>query len=140
MKDDSVGVGSVPLNKALSKRSRLKALIVDDEKDICYLLANILKQRNIQAFFAGSLAEAGKILSPGNDFSIIFLDNHLPDGSGIAAIGKLKHENPLAQLVMITAHDGKTDKEKAVHNGVDYFIGKPFSRDIIFQTLDKFSA
>ena len=140
MKDNSVGVGSVPLNIALSKRPALKALIVDDETDICYLLGNILKQRNIQTVFAGSLAEAGKILSPGNDFSIIFLDNHLPDGSGISAISQLKKENPLAHLVMITAHDGKGDKEKAVRNGVDYFIGKPFSRDIIFQTLDKFSA
>jgi|SRR5688572_31708946 len=140
MKDNCVGVGSVPLNIALSKGPKLKALIVDDETDIWYLLGNILKQRNIQTVFAGSLAEAEKILSPGNDFSIIFLDNHLPDGSGISAIGQLKQDNPLAQLVMITAHDGSSDKEKAVRNGVDYFIGKPFSRDIIFETLDKCSA
>jgi two-component system, OmpR family, response regulator len=140
MKDNSVGVGSVPLNIAFSQRPQLKALIVDDEMDIWYLLGNILKQRNIQTVFAGSLAEAGKLLSAGNDFSIIFLDNHLPDGSGISAIGQLKQRNPLAHLVMITAHDGSSDKEKAVRNGVDYFIGKPFSREIIFETLDKFSA
>ena len=140
MKDNSVGVGSVPLNIALSARPALKALIVDDEMDVWYLLGNILKQRNIQTFFAGSLAEAEKILSPGNDFSIIFLDNHLPDGSGISAIGQLKQENPQAQLVMITAHDGNKDKQNAVRNGVDYFIGKPFSKKIIFETLDKLSA
>ncbi len=121
-------------------RSKYKALIVDDETDICYLLGNILKQRNIHTVFAGSLAEAGKLLESSPDFSLIFLDNHLPDGYGVSQIKEFKHKNPGAQLVMISAHDTKTDKKKAVDNGADLFIGKPFSREIILKTIEKFQA
>jgi DNA-binding NtrC family response regulator len=48
--------------KELTDPKRRKALIVDDETDICYLLSNILKQKNIQTSFAGSLSEADKML------------------------------------------------------------------------------
>jgi DNA-binding response OmpR family regulator len=38
---------------------------------------------------------------------------------------------------MITAHDNASDREKARENGVDYFISKPFNRDMILKTLEK---
>jgi len=140
MKGNSAGVRYGLSDLPLSEAPKLKALIVDDETDTRYLLSNILKQRNIQSVFAGSLAEAGKMLSGNDDFSIIFLDNHLPDGSSITMIKQLKKDHPLSQLVMITAHDGRKDKEKAVRNSVDYFIAKPFSRATILETLDRFPA
>jgi len=118
----------------------LKALIIDDETDICYLLGNILRQRNYHTTYASSLTEAGKLLESQNDFTLIFLDNHLPDGYGISFINRVKEKIPYAQLVMITAHDANADKEKAARNGADFFIGKPFTREIIFKTLDRFIA
>jgi two-component system OmpR family response regulator len=133
-------VNSYPMNNTYQFQSSLKALIIDDESDICYLLGNILRQRNYHTTYAGSLTEAGKLLESHNDFAIVFLDNHLPDGFGISFIDRVKEKNPLAQLVMITAHDAVSDKEKAVRNGADFFIGKPFTREIIFKTLDRFTA
>jgi len=40
---------------------------------------------------------------------------------------------------MITAHDSKDDRTKALENGADYFIGKPFTSDIIYKTVDELS-
>jgi len=129
-----------PLNIDYKGPEVLKALIIDDETDICYLLSNILKKRNIQATIVGTLTEARKLLDSQKDFSLIFLDNHLPDGFGISMIDSFKQKIPEARLVMITAHDTTTDKQSAVSNGADYFIGKPFSTDIILNTVDKFTA
>jgi two-component system OmpR family response regulator len=118
---------------------KLTALIIDDETDICFLLSSILRQRNYQTMFAGSLSEADAILSNGTHHSVIFLDNHLPDGLGVNNISRIKSKCPSSRIIMITAHDTTSDREKAQQEGVDSFIGKPFSKEIIFKTLESFS-
>jgi two-component system, OmpR family, response regulator len=119
---------------------RKKALIVDDETDICYLLSNILKQRNIQTVFAGSVAEADRMLKSSSYFYYVFLDNHLPDGYGIDQIKRWKKEFPSTHVIMITAHDSFEERIKAVSDGADSFISKPFSKEVIFKTIVPTSA
>ena len=114
-----------------------RALIIDDETDTCYLLSSILRQINIQTVFAGSLAEAEKVLKAGPEFYFIFLDNHLPDGLGTSYINTIKKNYPFTRLIMITAHDTTIDRTNAESGGVDIFIGKPFSKDMILRTIEK---
>ena len=117
-------------------KKKLPVLIVDDEVDICYLLRGIMRLRNIEADYVTSLAEAEVKLQKTNP-SVIFLDNHLSDGMGMDHIRRFKKEYPSTSIVMITAHDTPVDRERAYKEGVDFFIGKPFSREIIFKTLEK---
>jgi DNA-binding response OmpR family regulator len=117
-------------------QNKPQALIIDDEPDICYLLRGIWRHRNIEAAYATSLAEGEQLLQQYNP-AVIFLDNHLPDGFGIDHISHFKKEYPFSKIVMITAHDTSSDREKAYSEGVDFFIGKPFTRDIIIKTLEK---
>jgi len=114
---------------------KLKALIVDDEKDVCFLLSSILKSKNLQASFVNSIREAKNVLleySP----SIIFLDNHLPDGFGIDFIEEIRKHNPRIKIIMITAYDTASDRVKAYQEGIDHFIGKPFTREAIFNAIE----
>ncbi len=115
--------------------NKLKALIVDDEIDVCYLLSAILNCKNLQASYVNSISEAKRALLDDNP-SIVFLDNHLPDGIGISFIEEIKRLHPLVKIVMITAYDTNADMDKAYQKGVDYFIGKPFTREAIFKTLE----
>lgn len=116
-------------------QDKLKALIVDDEIDVCYLLSSILKYKNLQASYVNSIGEAKRALQE-DRHSIIFLDNHLPDGFGINFITEIKKLNPLVKIVMITAHDTNNDKNKAFEQGVDQFIAKPFTRDSILRAIE----
>ena len=122
-------------NFAAVSKERKRALIVDDEADICFLLSNILRQKNIQTAFAGSLAEAEKMLQSSSPFYFVFLDNHLPDGFGVDQIKAWKQRFPAVRLIMITAHDSGDEKIKARKDGADSFIGKPFSREIILKAI-----
>ena len=121
--------------KKLDNPDKKKALIVDDETDICYLLSNILKQRDIQTTFAGSLAEADKMLQSPNYFYYVFLDNHLPDGLGINQIKRWKEKFPFIHVIMITAHDSYEERKKATRDGADHFISKPFSKEVILNFI-----
>lgn len=114
---------------------KLKALIVDDEIDVCYLLSSILKYKNLQASYVNSISEAKRVLTE-DHHSIIFLDNHLPDGFGINFIDEIRKLNPHVKIVMITAHDTNSDMHKAYELGVDQFIGKPFSRETILNAIE----
>jgi DNA-binding NarL/FixJ family response regulator len=58
---------------------------------------------------------------------VLFLDNHLPDGYGIDFIKYVKQEHPATKIVMVTAHDTTEDRKRALHEGADVFISKPFS-------------
>jgi two-component system, OmpR family, response regulator len=136
VKSEKLILNSAPQYMPDTLPRKSKALIIDDETDICYLLSSILRQKDFQTVFAGSISEAEKILDEDPGHSIIFLDNHLPDGLGVNYILSLKKRCPTCIIVMITAHDTVTDRKKAEEHGVDFFIGKPFTKEIIFKTLD----
>ena len=113
-----------------------KVLIVDDELDICYLLSGMLKQRNFRTGFVNSLSDAVIALQTDTP-SLLFLDNHLPDGFGLDFIPYVKKNYPDVKVVMITAHDGAADRKKAHNGGVDLFVAKPLSRKLIDDAIDK---
>lgn len=113
----------------------MKALIIDDEIDICYLLSGILKQKNCQTNYVNNLADA--ILELKNSAPVIvFLDNHLPDGLGIDFVDHIKRNYPTTKIVMITAYDTISDRQQAISKGVDIFIGKPFTREAINMAME----
>ena len=113
----------------------MKALIIDDEIDICYLLSGILRQKNISTNYVNNLADA-IIELPKTQPTVVFLDNHLPDGLGIDFVEHIKNNYPQTKIIMITAYDTQTDRQQAINKGVDVFIGKPFTRDAINSATD----
>ena len=123
--------------KSPQRPRKLKALIIDDEIDVCWLLGNLLNRKNVDWSYAVSLTEADKLLQPESPPSIVFIDNHLPDGLGVNYIMKLKKEYPLTLIVMMTGHDNDSYRKEAFTAGVDYFTSKPFSSEFINNTLDQ---
>ncbi len=124
------------MENAIKNTITHNALIIEDEKDICYLLSNILRQKDIMTDCVFTLKDAELTLREHYP-DLIFLDNHLPDGIGIDFIGQIKKKCPSSCVIIVTAHDTFVDREKAMHEGADYFIGKPFSKDMINGVLEK---
>ncbi|QEC67694.1 response regulator [Panacibacter ginsenosidivorans] len=113
-----------------------KALIVDDEIDICYLLEGILKKKSVWSTYVNTLSDA-QIMLRKETPSIIFLDNHLPDGLGVEFIDHIKKYYPSTKVVIITAVDSSSDRKMAYEHGADYFISKPFNMEIIYNVVEK---
>lgn len=113
-----------------------KVMIVEDEKDLCFLLAYILKKQNFFPSCVNSITEARGAIRRINP-TILFLDNNLPDGSGSDFISQVKKICPLTKIIMITAHDSPRDVKKAFRKGADYFISKPFNTETIRNMLHR---
>ena len=114
----------------------MKALIIDDEIDICYLLSGILKQKNCQTAYVNNLKDAVVELKNSSPI-IVFLDNHLPDGLGIEFVDHIKKNYPATKIIMITAFDTIADRQQAISMGVDIFIGKPFTKEAINSAIEE---
>ena len=114
----------------------LKALIIDDETDICFLLGDILKKRSLRSTYVNTLSDA-EIMLRKEAPSIVFLDNHLPDGLGVEFIEHIKKYYPSVKIVVITAVDSSAERKTAYEHGADYFISKPFNREIIYNVVEK---
>ena len=114
----------------------LKVLIVDDEIDICYLLDGLLKKKSLRSTYVNNLSDAQAILKKESP-AILFLDNHLPDGLGVDFIDYVKKHHPATKVVVITAVDSSADTSNAYEKGADFFISKPFNREVIYKVVDK---
>ncbi|MGD1842118.1 MAG: response regulator [Thermonemataceae bacterium] len=111
-----------------------KVLIVDDEQEICLLLSNILKSNGLKTYTANSLSEANELLKD-EPFDLAFLDLNLPDGVGFQLIPVLKAHNKDIKCVIISAYNGISEKQRAKQEGADFFIGKPFNKNSILETV-----
>lgn len=110
-----------------------RMLIVDDEQDLCYLLAGMM-DKNLDVHITHSLSDAREHL---NEYKpdILFLDNNLPDGRGIDSIAYLRKQLPSARIIMMTSDTTNDLEKKARSYGADYFLYKPFSREIVKSIL-----
>ncbi len=111
-------------------------LIVDDEPDICFMLSSILKKKELSTTSVHCIKDAGQFLRIKTP-TLVFLDNNLPDGRGIDFLSGIKQSYPGIKVVMITAYDTYADKTDALKKGADEFLGKPFTRQNIYETVDR---
>jgi len=112
------------------------ALIIDDETDIWILLSNILRKHSLRTYYVSNLEAATKRLKQEVP-AIIFLDNHLPDGSGLDFIQFVKINYPETKIVLITGYDLRESRSKALNDGADHFVSKPFTSETIHDTVRK---
>jgi DNA-binding response OmpR family regulator len=112
------------------------AMIIDDDADLAYLLSIILEERKIHVLTAQTLGEAEEYLSYLKP-TVIFLDNSFPEGLGVNFIREIKTSDAEIKIVMVTADEATWIREKAMQEGADFFVKKPFSREAINETLDK---
>ncbi|MDD2558216.1 MAG: sigma-54 dependent transcriptional regulator [Desulfuromonadaceae bacterium] len=110
-----------------------KVLIVDDEKMVCWSLAETMKAAGYAVETASTGAEA---VEKFNTFTpdLILLDISLPDANGIELLRRFKKERPATGVIMITADAHLDSTIKALQGGADDYVGKPFKLDHVEKT------
>ena len=116
------------------ENNEAKVLIVDDEPDICFLLSELLKQKNLVPLVANNLNDAERVLEISHP-QYLFLDNWLPDGFGLDFIAFIKKNFPSTKIIMMTAHDSIADRKRAFSEGADFFISKPLTKQLISEAI-----
>ena len=112
------------------------AMIIDDDPDLGELLAIFLEKRKIYSLIVPTLSEAAGYLGYMKP-TVIFLDNSFPDGLGVNFIRDIRSADHDIKIIMITGDSATWIREKAIEEGIDYFICKPFNLALIDALLDR---
>jgi two-component system, NtrC family, nitrogen regulation response regulator NtrX len=105
-------------------------LIVDDEADICELVAGILQDEGHDTRTARDSDEALSAVVARQP-NLVFLDIWLRGSrlDGLQLLDNLKQQHPELPIVMISGHGNKETAVSAIKRGAYDFIEKPFKAD-----------
>ena len=108
------------------KDQKQKILVVDDEKMIRWSLGEALRGWGYEPIQAET-ATAGMAAFDADQPAAILLDINLPDGSGLEVLRQIRHRQPDAVVIMITANVLVDETIAALRGGAYDFIGKPIN-------------
>ena len=113
-------------------------LIVDDERDIRELIADILQDEGFQTRTAANSDEAIAALNDGEP-SLMILDIWLKDSrmDGIDILKQVKRNNPDVPVIIISGHGNIEIAVAAIKQGAYDFIEKPFNIDQLMVVLNR---
>jgi two-component system response regulator HydG len=113
-----------------------KILIIDDDKDLCFVLKRFLSKHGFEVIEATSGKAALEILE-NVEPDLILCDFRLEDMSGSSILRKIKEKNPLVPVIIITGYSNiKTAVEVMKLGAMDY-VTKPLLPDEILLTIRK---
>ncbi|MCU1266483.1 MAG: Fis family transcriptional regulator [Acidobacteria bacterium] len=114
------------LKKDTLKDHKQKILVVDDEKMIRWSLGEALRGWGYEPIEVETAAAALAAFDAEPPAAIL-LDINLPDGSGLDVLRQIRHRQPEAVAIMITANVLIDETIAALRGGAYDFIGKPIN-------------
>jgi len=104
--------------------NKAEILVIDDEAEMLRLLEITLESNDFKVVTA-MRAKEGLIMAANHPPDIIILDLGLPDESGHVVLQKLR-EWYTKPILILSVQDSEADIVKALDNGADDFLVKPF--------------
>ncbi|MCT4509148.1 MAG: response regulator [Tepidibacter sp.] len=110
-------------------------LIVDDDMDLLLLLENVLKKQGYNVIKSLGAKDVISIL---NDQSVdmVILDIIMPDKNGFELLNQIKKENINIPIVFLTAKNVTRDRIRALKEGAEAYITKPFQVEELIVTME----
>jgi CheY-like chemotaxis protein len=116
-------------------------LLVDDEPSIRETVSFILEMEGYRVVTAGNgdeaLEQIRRLQPP-----VVLLDAMMPRRDGFDVCRTVKSDPTLAatKIVMLTALGQKTDQERAMAAGADFYVTKPFDEEDLLALLGRLTG
>ena len=135
--DNTEKVSKIDINSVV-EASVPHVLIVDDNKDIVELVADLLSPY-CQTLKAFSVKEALGLLKKQTP-SLVITDIMMPEIDGFSFIRMLREDKYCKRLpiIALSAKTDNLDQVKGYELGVDAYITKPFSSDVLISVVCRF--
>lgn len=120
----------------MTAKQKAKILIVDDEENIRKMLRRALESENHEIETALN-GDEGLSKIKEDDFDLILLDLKLPGMDGIEVLEKMREEDILVPVLIITGYGSTESAVKVMKLGAIDYLQKPFKpQDIKEQVTD----
>ncbi len=116
-----------------------KVLIVDDNELNVKVLTRLLEKYEIKAESVTSGQDCINRLSENKDYDLIFMDDMMPQMSGVETLKKLKERgNFKIPTIALTANALVGMRDKYLSDGFSEYLAKPLSKEDLQKALKKF--
>jgi DNA-binding response OmpR family regulator len=106
----------------------LRILVVEDEKDLAYLIRRGLTEEGYAVDIVHDGKE-GESFAENVPYDLIVLDIILPEKNGFEVCSSLRGKNVNSRILMLTSRDSVGDRVKGLDTGADDYLVKPFAFD-----------
>ncbi len=116
--------------------NEIEVLIVDDNKDMRWMISNLLKEEGYRVEVAdGGMAALDKIRRRVPE--MVLLDLNMPGMDGWETLEKIKKLGEPISVIIITAYGDVKSAVRAMKMGAYDFLTKPFNNDEMILTLKR---
>jgi DNA-binding response OmpR family regulator len=111
-----------------------KVLLVDDDKDLSFIICESLRKYGYNATTVETAKEAYELLEK-NTYHIIILDINLPDSCGFSICEEIRKVSKVP-IIFASARSSVTDKIDGLDIGGDFYLSKPYSIKELLATIN----
>ncbi len=115
----------------------MKILVVDDSKTMLRIVCNVVKQLGFNEediIVAENGQEAFKKYNE-EEPKIILTDWNMPVMNGLELVKKIREIDKKIPIIMVTTEGGKNEVITALKRGVNNYIVKPFSAEVLKEKM-----
>jgi CheY-like chemotaxis protein len=113
-----------------------KVLVVDDDPVVGKSIDRILSSRGYAVIAAAGGEEALDRLAR-EDYDVVYTDIKMPGMSGLEVARHIKESRPWLPVVIVTGYGNDANEAEARDIGVNGFLRKPLSPEMIESTADE---
>ena len=115
---------------------KLRILVVDDNKEFCSNVVDILELKGYEALAAYDGYKALELVKQ-DGFDLVLMDIKMPVIDGVATFKKLKEIAPGTPVIMITAYAVEDLIREALKEGAFASLKKPLDFDELFELIEQ---
>ncbi len=104
-----------------------RILVVEDEKNVAYVVTTALRLAGFDAVGTENGREALALVSDKRSYDLVILDVMLPDLDGFEVCRRMRFEGIDIPVMFLTAADAVEDRVRGLTIGGDDYLTKPFS-------------
>ncbi len=113
-----------------------RILIIDDDKQICAILSDLVKGEGFEATVAYEGEKALKIVRSAAP-DLLLVDMMLPGMDGMEVLRQVKDLDPELPVVFITGHADARGAVKAIKAGAHDYLSKPFDNQDVIRVVHR---
>ncbi|WP_027326948.1 response regulator [Helicobacter pametensis] len=117
----------------------MKLLIVDDSSTMRRIINNTLIRLGYEEILeAENGLQAWEILDKNSDIGVLITDWNMPEMNGLELVRKTRADKRFVDIpiIMVTTEGGKVEVITAIKAGVNNYIVKPFTPQILKEKLE----
>ncbi|MBI4859128.1 MAG: response regulator [Candidatus Riflebacteria bacterium] len=112
----------------------LTVLVVDDEEELAFALAERLKLRGIDAEACTTSEQALRRIED-SVYDVAILDVKMPGMGGVCLMNRIREKRPSLQVILFSGHGSEQEREEGLGGGAFDYLVKPFDIEELVQTI-----